>query len=200
MGAQSLDFTTMKKNALEDFLDPVKKYEKDQEVQEFVTKMKEKKREWKRNWKNQIETRLEEWDEDKKNKEASKEREKKEMIEELVEANRNKIEETKEQMKELVNDQKTKEYEDKYLFDPSSQKKRVPLFKKLGQKYNRIKDKRINKRLADIREKHKPWDYDELRLHGDKIRNLMTEQKKERKDRLKQFQRDYHEHISKHKN
>lgn len=47
---------------------------------------------------------------------------------------------------------------------------------------------------------HKPWDYKELKKHDDHIRNLLTQQKKERKEKTKQVKRDYMDHVSRHKN
>ena len=77
-----------------------------------------------------------------------------------------------------------KAYEEKYLVDGQG-KKRKPLYKQMNQRFERVNNRKIQKKLKIIKETVKPYDYDALREHDEKIKTLLMEQKQQRDNKFK---------------
>ena len=72
------------------------------------------------------------------------------------------------------------------MVDPKNGgKRRKPLWKQMGQKFDRIHARKMQKKLAVIKEVHKPYDYDALRQHDDRIKSLLMDQKIQRDNKFK---------------
>jgi hypothetical protein len=181
---QSMDH----KKRLEDFTDPIKKMHREVESEAFVARMRDKKKEWKKAFVGQYKTRLEEWDAAKEAKAEKEASEKILKIQEAAQHNKEMMEEWKKTMltRSLIDPAKQKEYEETYLIDPKNGgKRRKPLWKQMGQKFDRIHARKIQKKLAVIKEVHKPYDYDALRQHDDRIKSLLMDQKIQRDNKFK---------------